>query len=385
MSGCAALILAGGNGSRMESDIPKQYLDLCGIPVLRRTVSAFLDHPMVDTVQVVIGPDDGTNYATAVAGLDLPDPVIGGANRQESGKNGLESLCSSNPDLVLIHDAARPLIDAATIGAVISALKQHIAVLPGIPVADTLKRVSGDTAMVSDTVDRTALWRAQTPQGFRFNEVLAAHRRFAQENLTDDAAFAERAGIDVAMVHGNEANFKITTQDDMKRAITLMNGSLGETRIGTGFDVHAFGDGTHVTLCGVDVAHDQGLEGHSDADVAMHAVTDALLGAIAAGDIGDHFPPSDEKWRGAASSIFLEHVARLIADRQGSITNIDLTIICEAPKIGPHRARMQESLASLLSIDASRVSVKATTTEKLGFTGRGEGIAAQATAAVRLP
>ncbi len=385
MSGCATLILAGGSGARMGSDVPKQYLDLCGLPVLRRTVTVFLDHPLVDNVQVVIGEEDKNNYEAAVTGLDLPDPVIGGITRQASSRKGLESLASTNPDIVLIHDAARALIDAATIDAVISALDLNHAVLPGIPVADTLKRVLGDTAIVSDTIDRTTLWRAQTPQGFRFDKILDAHRQFENEDLTDDAAVAERAGTDVAMVRGNENNFKITTQDDLERAKTMMSSSMGDTRIGTGFDVHAFGDGDCLTLCGIEIDHEQGLEGHSDADVAMHAITDALLGAIAAGDIGNHFPPSDEKWRGAASYVFLEHAAKLISDRNGSIANIDLTIICETPKIGPHRVRMQESLASLLTIEVSRISVKATTTEKLGFTGRNEGIAAQAVAAVRLP
>ena len=385
MSGCATLILAGGSGARMGSDVPKQYLDLCGLPVLRRTVTVFLDHPLVDNVQVVIGAGDKNNYEAAVTGLDLPDPVIGGITRQASSRNGLESLASTNPDIVLIHDAARALIDAATIDAVITALDLHHAVLPGIPIVDTLKHVRGDTGIVSDTADRTTLWRAQTPQGFRYGKILNAHRKFANEDLTDDAAVAERAGTDVAMVHGNETNFKITTQDDLERAKTMMTGGMSETRIGTGFDVHAFGDGNYLTLCGIEIDHEQGLEGHSDADVAMHAITDALLGAIAAGDIGDHFPPSDGKWRGTASSVFLEHAVKLISDRGGSIANIDVTIICETPKIGPHRARMQESLASLLSIEVARVSIKATTTEKLGFTGRNEGIAAQAVAAVRLP
>lgn len=384
MARCAALILAGGTGSRLGSDIPKQYLTLNGKSVLRRTVEAFLRHPQIDAVQVVIGADDRQIYDEAIGDAEIRAPVTGGASRQESGRNGLEALADDPPDLVLIHDAARPFVDAATIDRVIAALDSSPAALPGVPVADTLKRGSGDPPVVGDTVDRSELWRAQTPQGFRYADILDSHRSAAGQELTDDAAVAENAGLSVALVHGHEDNFKITTSDDLKRAQRMTEGSSNDIRIGTGFDVHALGDGDHVILCGVRIDHSHGLEGHSDADVAMHAVTDALLGAIAEGDIGTHFPPSDDQWRGAASSVFLEHAGRLIAERGGSIGNIDLTIICEAPKIGPHREAMANSLARTLGIDASRISVKATTTEKLGFTGRGEGIAAQASAIVRL-
>ncbi len=385
MGGCAVLILAGGTGARMGTEMPKQYLDLSGTPVLRRTIDAFRAHPAIDDIRVVIGPDDRPAYDTAVSGLGLRSPTVGGANRQQSALKGLEALAGAAPDTVLIHDAARPFVDRDTIDRVLAALTTHEAALPALPVSDTLKRGAGSPAVVGETVARDGLWRAQTPQGFRFEAILRAHRAAAGAEYTDDTAVAEAAGIAVALVEGNEDNFKITTPADLERARRMADAMSGETRIGNGFDVHAFGDGDRVVLCGVEIAHDRGLEGHSDADVAMHAVTDALLGALAEGDIGSHFPPSDPQWRGAPSRVFLEHVAKLVASRAGSISNVDLTIVCEEPKIGPHRDAMRQSLADILQIDVGRIAVKATTTERLGFTGRGEGIAAQATAAVRLP
>ena len=385
MARCAVLILAGGSGSRVGSDIPKQYLNLGGVPVIRRTVEVFLSHPAIDLIQVVIGAEDSERCGEALAGLGLPAPVTGGATRQNSGMRGLEALETAEPDYVLIHDAARPFVDHGTIDRVVRALEQASAVLPAVPVADTLKRGAGSPAIVTATVDRQDMWRAQTPQGFRFTEILSAHRAATGLELTDDTAVAEHAGMTVSLVPGAEDNFKITTQGDLRRAERMAAAMTGETRIGTGFDVHAFGEGDKVILCGVEIPHDQALEGHSDADVALHAVTDALLGAIAEGDIGSHFPPSDPQWRGAPSRLFLEHAAALVTGRGGSIGNIDLTIICEAPKLGPHRDAMRQSLSEILKIEAGRVSVKATTTEKLGFTGRGEGIAAQAAVTVRLP
>lgn len=385
MARCAVLILAGGSGSRVGADIPKQYLSVGGVPIIRRTVEAFLSHPAVDVVQLVIGAEDADRYAAALDGLDIPAPVTGGASRQESGRKGLEALEAHDPDHVLIHDAARPFVDPATIDRVIDALQDAPAVLPAVPVADTLKRSEGAPPVIAETVDRQNIWRAQTPQGFRFSDILAAHRAAAGLEMTDDTAVAEHAGLAVSLVHGSEENFKITMPEDLRRAERITGNMTGETRIGSGFDVHAFGDGNKVILCGVEIPHDRALEGHSDADVALHAVTDALLGAIAEGDIGSHFPPSDPQWRGAASRVFLEHAASLITGRSGSIGNIDLTIICEAPKIGPHRDAMRQSLSDMLNIEPDRVSVKATTTEKLGFTGRGEGIAAQASVTVRLP
>lgn len=397
MPTCVALIVAAGTGQRFGAERPKQYHDLAGRPVLRRTVEAFLNHPAVAAVQVVIDPAFRDLYEEAVAGLPLPEPVTGGATRQDSVRNGLERLAAlsppnlSAPDRVLIHDAARPLIDAPTIDAVVAALDAHPAAIAAVPVADTLKR--GTDGLVAGTVDRSGLWRAQTPQGFRFPDILAAHRAAAGLNLTDDAAVAEHAGLPVALVPAKEENFKVTTPDDLDRAARLVSplvspgrfAGLDDIRTGTGFDVHRFTDGDHVTLCGVRVPHTQTLEGHSDADVGLHALTDAILGALAAGDIGSHFPPSDPQWRGADSALFLRHAAELVRARGGRIAHVDVTVICERPKVGPHREAMVARVAAILGLEPGRVSVKATTTERLGFTGRGEGIAAQAVATIRLP
>lgn len=383
MSSCIALIVAAGSGQRFGAEQPKQYLDLAGQPVLRRTVEAFRRHPKVSAVRVVINPAFRDLYDAAVAGLDLPEPVAGGASRQDSVRNGLEALADSAPGLVLIHDAARPLIDSDTINAVIAALDTHPAALAAVPVADTLKR--GDDGLVAGTVDRSGLWRAQTPQGFRFPEILAAHRSAAGLELTDDAAVAERAGLPVALVPAREENFKVTTPDDLTRATRALDSALSDIRTGSGFDVHRFAEGDHVTLCGVRVPHTQRLDGHSDADVGLHALTDAILGALCAGDIGSHFPPSDPQWRGADSALFLKHAAELVTARGGRIAHVDVTIICERPKVGPHREAMTARVADILGMPVDRVSVKATTTERLGFTGRGEGIAAQAMATIRLP
>ncbi|MBB3264253.1 2-C-methyl-D-erythritol 4-phosphate cytidylyltransferase/2-C-methyl-D-erythritol 2,4-cyclodiphosphate synthase [Azospirillum sp. OGB3] len=387
MSSCIALIVAAGSGQRFGAEQPKQYLDLAGQPVLRRTVEAFRRHPKVSAVRVVINPVFRDLYDAAVAGLDLPEPVAGGASRQDSVRNGLEALADSAPDLVLIHDAARPLIDADTIDRVIAALATHPAALAAVPVADTLKRGNGDPGggLVAGTVDRSGLWRAQTPQGFRFPDILAAHRAAAGLELTDDAAVAERAGLPVALVPAREENFKVTTPDDLTRAARALDSALSDIRTGSGFDVHRFAEGDHVTLCGVRVPHTHRLDGHSDADVGLHALTDAILGALCAGDIGSHFPPSDPQWRGADSALFLKHAAELVTARGGRIAHVDVTIICERPKVGPHREAMTTRVAEILGMPVDRVSVKATTTERLGFTGRGEGIAAQAMATVRLP
>jgi 2-C-methyl-D-erythritol 4-phosphate cytidylyltransferase / 2-C-methyl-D-erythritol 2,4-cyclodiphosphate synthase len=382
---CIALIVAGGSGQRFGAERPKQYLDLLGKPILRRTVDAFLSHPRITGVQVVIDPAWRAQYDRAVAGLTLPEPVTGGATRQDSVRNGLEALAAlaAPPARVLIHDAARPLTDAATIGAVIDALDETPGAVAAVPVADTLKR--GAHGLVGATVDRDGLWRAQTPQGFRFADILGAHRAAAGLALTDDAAVAEQAGLPVRLIPATEDNFKVTTPDDLTRAARVLMAGLGDIRTGTGFDVHRFTEGDFVTLCGLRVPHDQGLDGHSDADVGLHALTDAILGALAAGDIGSHFPPSDPRWRGADSARFLRHAADLVAERGGIIAHADVTIICERPKIGPHRAAMAARIADILGIAEDRVSVKATTTERLGFTGRGEGIAAQAVATIRLP
>ena len=382
MGGTVALIVAAGRGRRFGGDLPKQYHDLAGRMVLRLTLAAFATNPQVNAVRAVIHPDDRQLYDIAATGLPVLDPVDGGASRQDSVRFGLESLEALAPDRVLIHDAARPFVDAGTISRVIAALGEQDAVLPVVPVADTLKR--GQDGLVIDTVSRDGLFRAQTPQGFRFERILAAHRATAGQELTDDAAVAERAGMRVALVAGAEDNVKITTAADLERARRLFEGA-GEIRTGSGYDVHRFSEGDGTWLCGIKVPHEFGLLGHSDADVGLHALTDALLGAIAAGDIGHHFPPSDPRWKGAPSHLFLAHAATLIAARGGRIVNVDVTLICERPKVGPHRPAMTTRLAEILGIDQGRISVKATTTEELGFTGRREGIAAQATASVWLP
>ncbi len=383
MSDCAVLILAGGTGVRVKSVIPKQYLSLGRKSVLRRAIEPFLSHPEIGTVRVVLDPDHRQHYETATAGLDLQPPIDGGPTRQQSARAGLEALSGAPPRLVLIHDAARPFVDRQVIDGVLSALHHNPAVLPTLPVPDTLKRVSGDLNLVSETIGRAGLHRAQTPQGFDFQRILEAHRSARTLNLTDDAAVAEQAGMEVMAVDGSEKNFKISSPEDLARAREHFR-TDGEYRVGSGIDVHAFGNGASVTLCGVEIPHDHALAGHSDADVALHAVTDALLGAVAAGDIGEHFPPSDQQWRDAPSRLFAEHATRLVEERGGMICHIDVTIICTRPRIGPYRQAMRRSLADILALDEDRISIKATTTEGLGFTGRNEGIAAQANATVRL-
>lgn len=385
MSRCAALIVAAGRGSRFGGPKPKQYLDLAGQCVIRRAVLPFVGHAAIDVVQVVIHPDDAAICAHALAGLDLPPPVAGGASRQDSVRLGLESLAEHKPDLVLIHDAARPFVTGAIIERVLAALGSAPAAIAAQPVVDTLKRSGGgDAGVVVETIARAGLWRAQTPQAFHFEAILAAHRRFAGAGLTDDAAVAEQAGLTVKLVAGDEDNIKVTNETDWAQAVRIAAADL-ETRSASGFDVHRFAPGDAVTLCGVSIPHSARLEGHSDADVALHALTDALLGTIGAGDIGLHFPPSDPQWRGAESGQFLRHAAALVRAAQGRIIHVDLTVICDRPKLGPHRERMRASLAELLAVPLARVSVKATTTEGLGFTGRSEGIAAQAIATVQLP
>jgi 2-C-methyl-D-erythritol 4-phosphate cytidylyltransferase / 2-C-methyl-D-erythritol 2,4-cyclodiphosphate synthase len=383
MAKCVVLVVAAGRGRRFGGDIPKQYLDLSGRPVLRHSLAAFAANPQIDAVRAVIHPDDRQLYDVAAAGLNVLDPVDGGAQRQDSVRLGLESFAHMAPDFVLIHDGARPFVDGGTISRVIAALDHHPGAIPAVPVADTLKR-AGANGAIAGTVDRNGLWRAQTPQGFRFADILAAHQAAAGEELTDDAAVLERAGLPVVLVMGSEDNVKVTTTADLARARRGLDGP-GEVRNGSGYDVHRFAEGNGVWLCGVQVPHDAKLEGHSDADVALHALTDAILGAIAAGDIGHHFPPTDLRWKGAASHQFLAHAAALVTGLGGRIVNVDVTIICERPKVGPHRAAMQARLAEILNIRHDRVSVKATTTEGLGFTGRREGIAAQAVANVWLP
>ena len=384
----AVLVVAAGRGARMDADLPKQYLKLGGTAVLRRTIQAFIDQSAVSVVQVVWNPDDAALYQSAVEGLSLPAPVDGGQSRQESVRLGLEALEDQDPDLVLIHDAARPFVTQTEISAVLAALERHAGALAALPVVDTVKR-SDSQNRITHTEDRDGLWRALTPQGFRYDAILAAHREFAGQNLTDDAAVAEAAGLDVLLVSGSRDNFKITTNEDMERAETMLRQNLDDLRVAQGMDAHRFTEQApedgNIMLAGIPVPHDKALAGHSDADVALHALTDALLGTLAEGDIGQHFPPQDDKWKGASSDIFLIFARDRVRARGGIIAHVDLTIICERPKVGPHREAMQARIAQILEISADRISIKATTTEKMGFTGRGEGIAAQAVATVRLP
>jgi len=378
----AILIVSAGKGERLGGALPKQYQPLLGVPILRRTILALSGR--LDThIQVVIGQDQAAAYRAAIEGLDLPPPVTGGATRQASVRNGLEGLAASTPDYVLIHDAARPLASQALTDRVVSALDAGAdAAIPMLAVADTLRRENPEGSW--SPVPRDDIYRAQTPQGFRFAAILKAHRDFAAESATDDMALADRAGLGIARVAGEESNIKITTQDDMTHAARLLSGRA-EVRTGFGFDVHRFTPGDHVWLCGVKIPHDHALEGHSDADAGLHALTDAILGAIGAGDIGQHFPPSDEKWHGAPSDRFLAHAGQLVAEAGGAVAHCDVTLICERPKIGPHREAMRTRIAEILRLDIARVSVKATTTEGMGFTGRREGLAAQAVATVTLP
>jgi 2-C-methyl-D-erythritol 4-phosphate cytidylyltransferase/2-C-methyl-D-erythritol 2,4-cyclodiphosphate synthase len=378
-----ALIVAAGRGARFGGTLPKQYLALGGTSVLRHAVAAFAAHPRIAGVLVTIRPEDRALFDHAVSGVSVLAPVPGGAERQDSVRLGLEALAAHKPDRVLIHDGARPFPDAALIDRVIDGLDRASAAIPGLALGDTIKRV--EDGHIVETVDRSQLWRAQTPQGFHFDAILAAHRKMAGRVLTDDAAVAEAAGIAPLIVAGSEENLKVTTIEDLAAAERLLAAGQGDLRVGQGFDVHPFGPGDHVMVCGIAIPHEVAPVGHSDADVGLHALTDAVLGAIGAGDIGMHFPPSDPRWRGASSDRFLAYAATLVRERGGAIAAVDVTIICERPKIAPYRDRMIERLAEILEISPGRVSVKATTTERLGFTGRGEGIAAQAVATVRLP
>jgi 2-C-methyl-D-erythritol 4-phosphate cytidylyltransferase/2-C-methyl-D-erythritol 2,4-cyclodiphosphate synthase len=390
-----ALIVAAGRGERAASETgdrrPKQYRLIGGTPVLRWTLSAFLSHPMIGRVVTVINPSHRALYEETVAGLKGRYTwVAGGATRQNSVRAGLRALSTSNAELVLIHDAVRPFVSRRLIDGVIRGLETAGAVLPVMSPAETFKRVSN--GIVTETLDRVGLVAAQTPQGFRLPDILDAHSRAAQQKLedfTDDAAVAEWAGVPVHVVHGDAANVKITTAEDLAAADRrlLMDQFIasGDVRTGHGFDVHAFGPGDHVMLCGVRIAAEHGLKGHSDADVGLHALTDAILGALGEADIGNHFPPTDPQWQGVSSDRFLAFAAARVAARKGKVAHVDVTLICEAPRIAPHREAMRKVLSRILGIDVGRVSVKATTTEGLGFAGRGEGIAAQATATVRLP
>jgi 2-C-methyl-D-erythritol 4-phosphate cytidylyltransferase/2-C-methyl-D-erythritol 2,4-cyclodiphosphate synthase len=371
MADTASVIVAAGRGTRMGGDVPKQWRLLAGRPVVAHAVDAL--RPFGPVV-VAIHPEDRAKALETLPDVTLVD---GGASRAESVRNALEYHDSTGISRVLIHDGARPLILPAVIERLLSALDASPAAAPALPVTDALWR--GDAGRVAGVQDRTGLWRAQTPQAFRFADILAAHRAHPG-GAADDVEVARAAGLDVAIVEGDEDNIKLTWPGDFARAEAVLRGRAMDIRVGNGFDVHAFCDGDHVWLCGVKVPHTRGLLGHSDADVGMHALTDAIYGALAAGDIGRHFPPSDPQWKGAASRIFLAHAANLAGDRGWRIANADVTLLCERPKIGPHAAEMSAVLAQIMGIPTDVVSVKATTTERLGFTGREEGIAALATA-----
>jgi len=384
----AAVVVAGGRGLRAGGDVPKQYREIAGEPVIRPALAAFLTHPQVGAVQPVIHARDASAFRAATAGLqNLLPPVLGGATRQASVRAGLEALAPRSPGIVLIHDAARPFLTDALIGRAIVAAKANGAAVPAIAIADTVKKID-DAAHVTETLDRSHLRTVQTPQAFDFSLIVAAHRRAAaagREDFTDDAALAEWAGHQVSVFEGEAGNVKLTTNEDFVRAESLRQAALTDVRTGNGFDVHAFADGDHIMLGGVRIPHSRGVTGHSDADVALHALVDAILGALAEGDIGTHFPPSDPQWKGASSDRFLAFACERVRARRGMIAHLDVTVVCEAPRVSPHRDAMRARIAAIAGIAVDRVAVKATTSERLGFTGRGEGIVAMATATVRLP
>lgn len=372
----AALIVAAGRGTRAGGEIPKQWQTLGGRRVIDWTLGVFRSHPDISQIVVVLHPDDMEL---------LPDAdllrVEGGATRSASVRAGLEALVDHAPDTVLIHDAARATLPDHLITRILSMLSDVDAVAPGVPVSDALWSSTAEGAPeVDGTVDRTKLWRAQTPQSFKFTAILDAHRAHG-EDAADDVEVARRAGIEVKICEGDPDNLKITTPNDFTRAERILKERQGgmDIRVGNGFDVHRFGPGDHVTLCGIQVPHNRALQGHSDADVGLHTITDAIYGALAEGDIGTHFPPSDPQWKGAASDTFLRHAVQLAGQRGFQISNVDLTFMCEMPKIGPVAEAMRARVGEIMGLDVDRISVKATTTERLGFTGRGEGIAATAT------
>lgn len=380
----AALLLAAGRGRRFDAssqsgeNSSKQFRMLRGKPVIRRAAEALLPH-----VDVLLPVGDDPLLAGSLRGLDILPPVSGGAERHDSVRNGLEALAAlpEPPDLVLVHDGARPCVPAEVVQNVIEALKTHEGVIPAVAVIDTIKKAAD--GIIIDTVPRDGLWRAQTPQGFRFGTLLELHRTL-RDARTDDAALLEQAGHPVAIVQGSEDNIKLTVAEDLMRLEGVIDRNL-LPRVGLGYDVHAFEEGRKLILCGIEVPHTKGLAGHSDADVGIHTLCDAIYGALAEGDIGRHFPPSDNEWKDMDSARFLVHAGERIRERGGFLVNADVTLICERPKIGPHAEAMRNRLADLLKVSVSRISVKATTSERLGFTGREEGIAATATVSIMVP
>src|SRR5580704_6288696 len=383
----AAIVVAAGRGFRAGGEVPKQYRTLAGEPVIRPSLVAFARHPQISGVQPVIHAEDVAAFEAAAAGLALMPAVFGGATRQASVRAGLEALQGLGPDIVLVHDAARPFASPALVSQAIAAARRTGAAVPALPIADTVKTVDGEGRIIG-TVDRNQLRVVQTPQAFKYSAILQAHRAAAASgkgDFSDDAALAEWAGLPVTVFGGDQANVKLTTAEDFARAEASASSDLSDIRTGGGFDVHAFADGDHVMLGGVRIAHARALSGHSDADVALHALTDAILGALADGDIGQHFPPSDPQWRGASSDRFLAFAVERVRARGGRIAHLDLTVICEAPRVGAHRDTMRARIGTIVGLPVERVAVKATTSEKLGFIGRAEGIAALATATIRLP
>ncbi|MGB8314421.1 MAG: bifunctional 2-C-methyl-D-erythritol 4-phosphate cytidylyltransferase/2-C-methyl-D-erythritol 2,4-cyclodiphosphate synthase [Aestuariivirga sp.] len=386
----AVVIVAGGAGFRAGGELPKQYQLIGGRPVIWWTLKAFVEHPGVSYVQTVIGAGHETLFAQSTAGLDVANPVVGGPTRQESCRNGI-AACSGKGFLkVLIHDAARPFVSADLISHIIAELDRSEGVIPGLPIADTVKFAPG--GLVERTVDRQGLWSVQTPQGFDMKAIHTAHTLAHEQNtqdLTDDAAVAERFGIKVRVIAGRSENRKLTTAEDIREAdqyvMARANAERLDVRVGQGIDFHEFEPGDGVVLCGIKIPHDQKLKGHSDADAAIHALTDAILGAMGEGDIGTHFPPSEAQWKDAPSSIFLRRAVELLGARSGIIANVDITILAEAPRVGPHIGAMKALLSPLLHVAPDRIAIKATTTEQLGAIGRREGLAAFATATVRLP
>lgn len=382
------LVLAAGRGTRAKTtaynNVPKQYAVVAGKPLLRITLETLIGFDLFDEILCVIHPDDLSLYEDATRGLTLPAPVFGGETRQQSSQNGLNAI--KECDFVMIHDAARPFVQKETVTALLESLNsgEVKAVIPGLPVTDTLKKTSHDTKII-DTISRENLYAVQTPQAFSYPTLLDALSIGVGPDYTDDAMIMEAAGHAVHIIKGSENNFKVTSPEDFGKAERQLMTDLGDIRVGQGFDVHRFTKGDNVTLCGVKIPHSHSLKGHSDADVAMHALTDALFSAVADGDIGSHFPPSDPQWKGVASEIFLLKACTIIRDKGGMIAHMGITIITESPKIGPHRDDMRRAMSAITQVPIDRISVQATTTEKLGFTGRGEGIAAQASATVRLP
>ena len=386
----AVVIVAGGAGFRAGGELPKQYQFIGGRPVIWWTLKAFADHPGVSHVQTVIGADHGRLFAEAIEGLNVAPPVIGGDTRQDSCRIGIAACTGAGLQKVLIHDAARPFVSADLISHVIAELDRSEGVVPGLPAADTMKFAPG--GLVEHTVDRQGLWAVQTPQGFDLKAILAAHEKAYDQDLgglTDDAAVAEKFGIKVRVIAGRIENRKLTTAEDIREADQFLmakaNSDRPDVRVGQGIDFHEFEAGDGVVLCGVKIPHDKKLKGHSDADAAMHALTDAILGALGEGDIGTFFPPSDAQWKGVSSAIFLRKAIDLLNASNGIVANVDITILAEAPRVGPHIAAMKTLLSPLLHISLDRIAIKATTTEKLGAIGRREGLAAFATATVRLP